>query len=579
MKKSRLLNIIFATALALTAGRATAQSIVSSKSKIPESPKKSSLSSFSVPSMDVTKISGSNAQDSPLDYTLSYAQYNSRSQAVETFNSTLTNPESNAKIAGTISDIENGGINSQSELINSSKDLSENEKLVEVASISGLLQKDAYSNSRFKSIPTPESGFLSLQGLLKKGYSPFGVCDQIAGYSALTAKDLGLTANAVSGNWRDQSHIYLLVKTKEGLGIINYGHIFLTKTNNIEKALNTYQKSVGETSFEHMFQDQKGFTKYVLWTPDGKSIMGFTGYDPTLNPFIDSLLNGSQNQQNLEARLVSNGTENSREVNFRGFFVKDGKIFGSDISPLVKANLAQIGFRRNFYIPDWNLTISPEASIYGGTLNQEHNANQRRILGEQWKIGAFTNNKKGLNFGIETKGNSIERLPQESGFEPSPGYPMLSDSSLIGGISYVIPLEKVNCDFYGVMGGTFMDMQYNNLVFHPIIRGLEAGVDLKAALPGSLKVSTNPYFLKTEGQIGGGARLDVKGKNVELDFEGSAMASTYDFAPNTYNVSAEFGLNLNDAAKILVNFNSKTDDYNGAISRMNRIYTGVTIKK
>ncbi|MEJ2267578.1 MAG: hypothetical protein P8X70_00695, partial [Nanoarchaeota archaeon] len=195
-------------------------------------------------------------------------------------------------------DIGNNGINSYNELINSSKKLSEKEKLFLLSAMGFSLGYNAYDiSSEGKDLVSKEEFFEIFQRISNGGKGSLGVCRQIHSSLERLATNLGFDAAAVGGFVSNEGnpigHIYAIVKSKEGIAILNYGNVFLTDTNNVEKVLELYQEKLGTLVFNHEFFNNDTF-RYNLITKSGKKFLNFIDYKITSKDLEDSLLQGQK---------------------------------------------------------------------------------------------------------------------------------------------------------------------------------------------------------------------------------------------------------------------------------------------
>ncbi len=596
MKKARLLTSILAGAMALTAGHAIAQNIT------PDSQAAKNLQTLerSLPSVKIGKpsveITTQTSATSPIplpDSVSAYAIYNDSDHTIYNSDRLLIDPSRTSTVSQSLSNVQNGITRSQYEFTSeANENLSEKEKLAVLAATSASMYLKAYDKLKYNAKTSTSEGFDSLQKSSRGERNSFGVCDQISNYIAKTGTDMGLDIKSVSSNEEYSSHAYDIAKLSDGgIAIVNSNNVFLSGKN-VKDALASYQKFLKTVAFENLFMNEKDVPEYKIITRDGKNFLNFIGYDPSTEKMKSLVLDPPKTKEkDLEATIISNGSEHSKELNFKGFFAKEGTIIGDVSSPLVYEKLSEAGFKRSFYFPKQKLVFSPDINLTIGKMEEDYDSKNKIIASGSLGFSLASAKEKGLNFGLGLKGNFTGKTTEDfntldsintgkRGSVESSIYKRLYslfsdnlfyDTSIEGGLSYTIPAEdNVSIKPYILSQISLVEPKFNNWEFHPRINSLEAGASFNAKLSDNVKLSANPYFSMTEGQKGEGVKIKLETPYVDIRASDSLFQHTYDFAPNTTSFSLGADVKLGNT-KISGDYSYKADDYSGSISPQSKL--------
>jgi len=421
-------------------------------------------------------------------------------------------------------------LDSYSEFIESSKNLSESQKIVLLAEIGDLLF-DMY-------------------------HAPDYVCRHIASHLEQLANDIGIKSAAVSGRFFDEGHAYNILKTENGTAIVDYGSILIINSKSIEKALEAYQKNINTITFQHLFfEDNK--LKYRLITKDGRNFLNFVGYDETSEKLKNSLLqrdNFANSDLSFELNIEDYLT--SAEINCLGFFVKTGEIKGNSSSPIKNMVLSQIGYKRNFLILD-TINLNPSLSfIFGDSSKKIKDDADNNLFGVSADLSGNTNNKKGLNLASRIAGNVFGT--KESDF--------FHDLKIEAGLSYKIPLKELNIEPYLIGQLALFPGDLYTYEFVPMLNEIRGGVNLEKNFENNFSFSCNPYLLRRIWKYGAGINFDFSSPNIELNAGVEATKSNYDFCPDTLNLSAGISVPVGNI-KINFDYGNKIDNYDGDLTQ------------
>jgi hypothetical protein len=413
-------------------------------------------------------------------------------------------------------------INSYKNLI-SQANLSENQKIILLASISGLLYKNYYS--------------------LENNY----VCRHIAPDIEELGEAMGMNIDSVTGK-TSGGHAWDIFKTENGTGIIDAytggpGIILLSNSKNIEKLLDAYQRSIGYVAYQHSFFDKDKF-RYRLITKDGRKFLDFVGYDESTQSSKDVLFKNIEADNSNSVGITLEGIDNFYpivKINALGFFVKVGAFKDTFLS--------QIGYDNNFSIS--NVDIHPNVSILSGDLCERKKRND--ISGFSGDLTIKVNNEQGLNSYLRTAGNIFVKKDST----------LFNDFLTEFGNSYKIPIQNFSLEPYcivqlGVLGDLLKEGNYSfNL--RELKTGILFGIDMN-----DTKLSIDPYYILKGCEQGAGTEIKLGNKNFGLNFEGSLTRSSYDFCPNKYNIDAGLYLNLENLL-FNVKYSDNITDYDGEI--------------
>ncbi len=456
------------------------------------------------------------------------------------------NLEETSQLENLIKDIANKKVKSYSEFIELSKNLSESQKIVLFASLSQLLYAGSYNdNSQLNEIQSQEVFFNSLQNFLNNYNQNFlGQCSQIATYIEKSANDNKIKTSTVTGMVKEgriaQGHVFDILKLKNGTGIVDGERILISKTKNIEKTLESYQKEVGALAFQHLLFENNNF-KYEIISPGGRNFLEFIGYDISSKPIKNSLIDNIDSNSEIIFALNQKKELTSFELNYFGFIFKGGELRG-DSSPLEKLSLAQVGFKRKFSFSTLEITpvvnmIIKDGEISGGVIDLVINSAS----------------EKGFNVSSRISG-SVLLNPTSLLFYHYP---------LGAGASYNVKTEFGAIEPYSVVQVKYMmrdlGMQHFGLIFDEF----EAGLKLNNFPTRNLNVSINPYYTKRLWEQEVGADVKVNIENFELNARGYLTSSNYAFCPDRSSFDFGVDTSINKYFNLNAKYKIEQTNYDG----------------
>lgn len=466
-------------------------------------------------------------------------------------------------IAGIISGIEFNSIDSYKSLVESSKNLSGNQKLALLASISDLLYNGTYDHDLPNhEVYSQDVFFRDLQNFLDTEEDQnLGVCRHIATHIERLARDLGLTAASVTG-YNGAGHAYDIIKTEDGkTAIVDGGNIIEADTKNIEKILESYQRNNNSIIFDHyFFEDSK--LKYHLLTENGKNFLDFIGYDETINSLKDTLF--SRDIHNPLINLIFNKTDSevSGEAGFSGIFAKLGKFYGNSFLPLEEL-LFQTGYKNKFLIS--SLYLNPEISFVYGIPSNAYSDN-KPILGATASLTASINNKNGINLAARLSGNDfmIDKLNGNLlNLFKSTNWSqiILYDAQFQLGTSYKIPIKNFTMQPYIISKFNLFPVDIGTYSYSPVLSEINGGIALSADIK-NISVLLDPHYAWRPWEQEFGANAEIKTKNIGLNFGGYLTKSDYAFCPDKYGIEAGISANL-DNLGIKLSYKNEAQNYDG----------------
>jgi len=463
-------------------------------------------------------------------------------------------------------DIENEGnvsyINSYDELTERANNLSENQKLVLLSKIGREL---GFSNYDIRDvsveIASQDIFFDKLQDSLQSGESnSLGVCRQIHSHIEQLANDLGIEAAAVSGISRSGTgHMYTILKTEDGNAIVDYGSLLITNTKNIEKTLQIYQKNAGSIAFQHLFFEGPDF-KYKLITKDGRDFLDFIEYDESSAPLKNALIGDINPKADLTIDLNLSSYLTSVGVNLEGLFIKGGEIRGKNSSPMEKMGLLQMGFRREFSIPNI-IKINPDISLIYGNFSQDKKVANSEIIGLEGDLVIATNNEEGLNLSSRIAGGIFPSRPV--GSIGTPLHTLFYDFAMGAGLSYKIPINNIGIEPYVTSQFTLYPIDLGTYQYGLRLSELGVGTvfDIKSK---NINFSIEPYYLKRiwEQEFGGKAKFEID--NFGINAGGYMTKSDYEFCPDKHGFNIGADLNSKNL-RLGVNYGIEGTDYDSEV--------------
>jgi hypothetical protein len=455
------------------------------------------------------------------------------------------------QIENIITDIKNSNITSYQELVDISQNLSDSQKLVLSSAIANSSYVFNYdSNLQNIEVISQDNFFSTLQNSLESGNETgIGVCKHIATHIEKFLNDIGIKSAAVTGSSNNGiGHAYNISKVENGIAIIDSFNILTTNTKNIEKTLEAYQKHNGTTTFQHLFFEDAEF-KYRLITKDGKKFLDFIGYDESSEPLKTILTQEIKPRPKSTIIINLEDYLTSVETNTLGFFAKLGEIKGDDSSPLKEMSLFQVGFKRNFSVPDF-IKIKAELSFLYSNISQDTKLDDA-VLGTRGDLVVATNNEKGFNFSSRSSGNIFETKNMN----------FFYDFVFGGGISYTIPIKTINIKPYAISQFSLFPKDIGTYNYFPRPSELEGGFIFNAELYKG-NFSINPYYIKRIWEQGFGGKLKLGTKSVGINAEGQIIKSDYDFCPEKYKFSVGPFLKFKNL-EVKANYQREGTNYDG----------------
>lgn len=442
--------------------------------------------------------------------------------------------------------IDNVGSMSYDSFLSSISSLNVNQKLSLLSAISDSLYNHDYNlDLIYNPVLSQEEFFKDFQNSLEGISRDLGVCRQISVHIERLANDLGLRAAAVNGlSSNGIGHAYDVIKTENGIAIVNGYQILYTNTNNVEDVLSLYQKMKGYTVLQHLFFEDSKF-KYQLITKTGKDYLDFIGYDESLRTLEHALFeHGSSSNQKIAISLYSKDYLKSIEANLLGFFLKYGEITSASDSEF-KMNLSEAGYKREFLIPGI-IQINPNVSILSGTLK---NKTSYPVLGYNCSLFASTDFEK-LNLSLGAKTTDLER-----------DWRVFADSSLDAGASYKMNLKNLNITPYILSRFVFAPSFDEIRIYTPELGEISAGSKFEFSSE-NLGLSVNPHYSMRMWEQELGADVKFNYKNLGIKFGGYLTKSSYDFCPDKRGLEIETSAS-SDNLGVTVKYKDDLTDYSG----------------
>lgn len=475
------------------------------------------------------------------------------------------------QVENIMNDIKNKNINSYQELVEISKNFSENQKLVLLSAIGNSLNIGSYDvKLRRSEVVSQDIFFSKLQNFLESGNQDgLGDCKAISYYLEQLANDTGVKVKvAVStGIVEGDGHSYTVLKTKDGSAIVDSYNILITNTKNIEKTLEAYQKYQGTTTFQHLFFEDTKF-KYRLITKDGRNFLNFLGYDESSEQLKNVLINHDSKDYLRDSRIVIDFGKylSSLEFNYKDFFAKVGEIRGSLSSPMDKMTLFQTSYDRKFLISDI-ININPDISLMYGKISQDAKINDE-LLGITGNLIVDTNNEKGLNLSSRISGNA---------FTPTMEFAIFHDVLFGIGVSYKIPIKNMSIEPYAIMQYGLFPENLDTYNFRPIFSEFNSGIIFDINVSDNIDISLNPYYTWRIWENGFGNKVEFGNRNVKANIEGYITKSKYDFNPDKRGLKIGLEANLKNFG-LEGGYERKETNYDGEKEKDNSLNASINIK-
>ena len=457
----------------------------------------------------------------------------------------LTDKE-NSDIENLIIGVGDKKINSYSEFINLSKNFSEKQKIVLASSISQLLYAGSYNQETSQNeIKSQEIFFNHLQNFLETyDQNPLGQCGQISTYTERLLTDLRIKSSSVSGI-RELGHAFNILKLQDGTGIIDGGQIFISKTKNVEKLLENYQKNVNFVAFQHLFFEDNKF-KYQLITRDGKNFLNFIGYDPSSIPIKNLLIMNESSDFEAILQMDHGDSITSFGINYFGLITKAGEIRGNSSSSLDSMFLTQSGFKRKFSFQNFDITPNLNLILKDGILS-----------GGFVDLVVNTANKKGINLSSRISGNIlVDHLLTNQ---------LFFDYSFGAGVSDTLPINYGEIIPYSDIQFKFIQKDLGMQEFFTTFQESESGIKLNFSIPKDLEISLNPYYTKRLWEDEFGANAQLGSKNIKLEVNGYLTKSDYMFCPDKFGFDFGVDTSINKYFNLNAKYKTEQTNYGGEI--------------
>jgi len=480
--------------------------------------------------------------------------------------------EGAAEVYNILMDIEKGKIDSTSDFISETKNLSEIEKLAIISSIGQAMYNYGYvKGSENEVMPLNESFWEKLVNLFM-GYSEkIGVCRHIGELEAEIANNIGLIAAPVSGmSSNNIGHVYVISKLEDGTAIIDGGYIFLIDTKNIEKALDIYQYSACSLVFYHNLFKNSKWARTII-TEDGKKYLDFIGYDPTTGGLEEALFNNIPKVTPLSLNFIDKDYLSAGELNVSGLFAKIGNIKGDSLSPMRDIDLAQLGYKGNLITSEpifrrmfkgifsGDIIIAPTVSFFGGIVNKDNPATElsNEIFGISGNlIASYNGVANGLNLSSRVAGNTAYNGEMSSVFY---------DVSLETGASYGFSLGKSVIRPYLLAQFKNLPFDLGTGTYLPQFTEAKGGISLTSPITKNSSVSFTPSFAYRPYEYEFSADAKLETKCMDIGIELKKANKTYEFAPDRNEIELETTAKINDNFNITAKYEQELEDY-GEIS-------------
>jgi hypothetical protein len=506
--------------------------------------------------------------NAPLDYLSSETLFSIDIKLDRVYNVPELSSEEEYQVENLINDIKNKKINSYNELVEKSRNLSENQKIVLFSAISHLMYRYNYDLKLMKEyILSQDDFFKKLQdSLASNTKNGIGTCGHISSHIEQLANDAGLRSSQVSGVVGDVNHFYVISKTEKGSAVIDSYNIFTTNTKNIEKTLEAYQKYIGSSVFDRVFLENAEF-KYRSITKDGQHFLDFIDYDESSKPLKNYLISEKELSPKLSLEMDFGTYLKSFEINCFGLFGKIGEITGDSNSPMNWATLFQTGFKRKFLTSTFDNpclnTLFGNKIIYfnGNFLSGNLYDSDRKEIGGMSGDLVFSSNNEKFNFDFRVAGNIYSSIPIHDCSR------IFSDFLVGTGASYKIESEKMDILPYIIAQSSIFPGDVSTFKWKPKFSEMSLGniFDIKIS---NSQISLDPYYTWRIWENEFGGAIEFKNRNARANIGGYITKSKYDFCPD--KIGLKIGLegvlkNLHQLDNPILRFahEIKKTDYDG----------------
>lgn len=434
--------------------------------------------------------------------------------------------------------IREGEIGSYESLLENSKDLTNNQKIAMLSYFSSNLNLFVYNLNYNGENYSQEDFFKFLNDSLNRKEGSMGNCKYITAGIDKLAEDADLNSAIVQLD-STRSHVGNIIKTGEGISLVNYSNIISSNSKNIEKLLNAYQNEIGFTSFSHMFFKNSQL-KYELITKEGEIFFDFADYDSSLKEIKSFLIDKKKIPPELAIKGIKGDKISSLCLNAYGLYLNLGDISETNF-PKEGFDTFQLGFKRKFF-PSEELSIYPNASFLFGKEDDSY------LNGFTAGLIINTEKERGLNLSSKFSATAVS-LYKKILFENYTGE---------SGISYTSRIKNINLTPYLLTQFAVLPTDFPRFVFAPRLSELESGVSFSLHSSTS-NFSIEPHYTKRISEDEFGVRVKMDARYFGVSFEGYLTKSGYIFCPDKSGLNAEFEMKLNP---LTINGRYKADTTN-----------------
>jgi hypothetical protein len=402
--------------------------------------------------------------------------------------------------------------------------------------------------------------FLSLLSNEINGYAyneSTNCCRHISSNIEKIANQIGLPAALVSGVINGVGHAYDVIKTEEGVSVIDSYQILSSKSKNVEKALEAYQSELGYPMFKQEFYKNSEL-KYALLTENGKNFLDFIGYNPSLEVIKDHLQN--RKKYETDFKLEGNVKDDffSFLAGFFGTYLKAGKM---NETPSGKEILiGQAGINHQIIIQNVMSIVLEAGFVYGKMENSY-------FAGFPLGITVSTENEKGINLSARLSGLAAN-IPEKA--------TLYFNNSADAGVSYSFNTGNTKLESYILSQFSFLVDNVETYKQKFRFNELEAGLKLSLPLKNG-NFLFEPHYTKRIWEDEFGAKLRIGTGNVNGNLEASVSKSGYEFCPDKMSIDSGIDFSLNKLT-ISTGYKAEGTDYDGEKELTSSFYINTKVK-
>jgi hypothetical protein len=381
-------------------------------------------------------------------------------------------------------------------------------------------------------------------------------CRHISSNIEKIAGQLELSAAVVSGIIGGGGHAYNLIKTGDGVSVVDSYDILSSKSKNVEKVLEAYQSEMNYPMFKQDFYKESKF-RYALLTKDGKNFLDLIGYNPSLDVIKESLQNRNEHEPNFN--FEGNVKDNffSFFAGFFGTYFKTGKM-KENLSQR-EIFIAQEGIKPKFTIKNI-MSIAPEISFVYGKMENSH------FISLPFGLTLATENKKGINFSTRFSHTTVN-IKEAT---------LYHNMAIDAGVSYSFKIKDARFEPYVLSQASNLVENLEEYSKRFRFNELEAG--LKLSLP--LKDGTlifEPHYTKRIWEDELGAKLRIGTGKINGNLEAAVSKSNYEFCPNKLRINSGIDLSFGDLS-FTAGYKAEGTDYDGEKELTSSFYLNGKIK-